>query len=164
MSFKSVRSIAGALFALGLCAPMAYAYPEHHGSPTPGMKAVWTVLQPNQKATAKEIFKGARPTLKTDCQNVRAAREALAQALVSGGDVATARQRLESAQNALLEEKINISQQVTALLNSSQRAAATQLLTEVENARQQIHGYFQQARAQASGVPSSSSQASPAFE
>jgi Spy/CpxP family protein refolding chaperone len=164
MKVKTLSAVAGAALALGVCATAAFAYPGHpghHGSRTPGMKAVWTVLQPDQKAQVKQIYQSARPTLKADFQNVRAARQALAQALVSGGDVTTAEQNLETAQKTLMEEKVSVAQQVAALLNSSQRAAAAQLLTELENTHKQVHGYFEQARAQAAGSGSSNTQPSP---
>ncbi len=151
MKFKALSAVAGAALALGVCATAALAYPGHRGSRTPGMKVIWTVLQPDQKAQVKQIYQTARPTLKTDFQNVRAAREALAQALISGGDVTSAEQNLETARKTLMEEKISAAQQIAALLNSSQRAAAVQLLTELENTHKQVHGYFQQARAQTAG-------------
>jgi Spy/CpxP family protein refolding chaperone len=160
MQFKALSAVAGAALAFGICATAAFAYPGHHGFRTPGMKAVWTVLQPDQKAQVKQIFQTARPTLKADFQNVRTSREALAQALISGGDVTTAEQNLETAQKTLMEEKISVAQQVAALMNSSQRAAAAQLLTELENTHKQVHGYFQQARAQAAGAGSPNSQPS----
>ncbi len=161
MKFKTWPAVAGVALALGISATAAFAYPGHHGSRTPGMKVVWTVLQPDQKAQVKRIYQSARPALKADFQNVRAAREALAQALISGGDVTTAEQNLETARKTLTEEKIGVAQQVAALLDSSQRAAATQLLTELENTHKQVHGYFQQARAQAAGARSSNAQSSP---
>ncbi len=129
--------------------PFAYAHWRHGRADVPGMMAVWPLLQPNQKAQVKEIFEKERPVLEAQRRSLRIARIALAQALLSGGDIQGPAQEVERAHQDLFRERIKVAQQVIALLTPAQRSAASDLLTKIISAHRQLESAFEQARKQA---------------
>lgn len=150
----AIATLAGLALLVGLYPPAAHAFAHRRHGMLPGMRAVWVVLQPSQRAKAREIFTAARPSLKKDHLNLMAARRQLAQALVGGGDVASAERNLEKTRNAFFEDRVRLAQKVVALLSPAQRAAASKLLANLEKTHEQIRGYFQQARRAASASTS----------
>jgi Spy/CpxP family protein refolding chaperone len=137
--------VSGALaVGLGLLSLQGYAWARYHGhGGGSGVMAAMRVVRPTlsqaQKEQIKSLFQTKRAALKADHQSVREARQNLAQAILSKGDVKGAIGRLQLSQGRLLQDRTDLAQQIVAVLTPEQLNQAKNFLTQWQSLRQQQH-------------------------
>ncbi|MGH8010984.1 MAG: hypothetical protein ACREQ4_00630 [Candidatus Binataceae bacterium] len=138
--------VVGLVVALGSGATLADAYGYgHHGGWWGPLRAV---IQPSQRQQIHSMLSGEKQKMEALHQNVRNAKAALIIKLLSmdqNVDVSGELNNLEQAEDALLQERVNVAQQVRTVLSSQQRAQASQMWTKLQGLHQQEREIFQQA-------------------
>ena len=148
---KLYLTLAAAGVITALLAPAAFAHGFRGHGGASAMMSCMAVAQPQQKADLKQLFANAKQTLKTDHQNVRSAKQALAEAILSGSkDVTPQESAVAKADLQLLHDRDAISTQFCGQLSQQQLTAAQKLHKKMsqlhEQSRQQARSYFREAR------------------
>jgi Spy/CpxP family protein refolding chaperone len=134
---------------------------HHHGSFLPPI-----VHQYVTHEQMHAVFQQYGPTLKSDMEAVKTARQTLETDLIAGSsNVPNDVTALQSAQNTLLQEKVTVAQAVLANLNSSQRTQVGNFVTAYRSMEQSNEAsrkaLFQQYGIGWGGSDSSSATSSP---
>ena len=161
---KLYRSLALAGVITAMLAPAAFAQGGrgHRGGGS-AMMPCMAVAQPEQKAQLKQIFAGAKQTLKTDRQNVKTARSALTEAILSGRkDVGAQEAALSKAELTMQHDRDTMATQFCGQLSPAQREAASTLYKNMSKLREQSHAqarsYIEAAKASAKPANSAKTQ------
>ena len=149
---KLFRSLAAAGLITALLAPAAFA----HGFPHPrggasAMMPCMVVATPQQKARLRQLFVSRKRTLITDHQNLRSARQALNEAILSGSKNVTSQEAaVGKAQQQLLHDHDALATQFCGQLSKRQLGAAQTLYKNLSQLRAETHqrarSYFAAAR------------------
>jgi hypothetical protein len=149
---KLFRSLAAAGVITALLAPAAFAhgFPHHRGGAS-AMMPCMVVATPEQKANLRQLFTSHKQTLITDHQNLRSARQALNEAILSGTkDVTTQEAAVAKAQQQMLHDRDALAAQFCGQLSQQQLSAADTLYKNLsqlhEQSHQQARSYFAAAR------------------
>ncbi len=154
MKGKYILSIAAGVIgsaAIALTAAHAQGGGFHHHHGSAAARSCIAVMTPDQRSNLKSIFSDARSTLMTDHQNVRAAKQALTEAILSKNtNLGQLESNLSKAQLTLLQDEDAAAVKICGLLNSQQLSAAEGLYKNLSSLRQSTHQqafeYFKQAR------------------
>jgi hypothetical protein len=121
------------LATVGVAYAQGFGHGRHHGD---GL--VPPII--HQYVTHEQIqavFQQYGPTLKSDGQAVREARQTLESDLLKGNSVTGDITALESAQSTLLQEKVTVAQAILSNLSSSQRSQVADFVTAYRALQQQ---------------------------
>jgi phosphoenolpyruvate-protein kinase (PTS system EI component) len=149
-------AIAGLITAMLSPAAFAHGFRGHRGGSA--MMPCMAVAQPQQKANLKKMFADSKQTLKTDRQNVKTARNALNEAILSGSkNVAAQEGALSKAQLQMLHDRDMLATQFCGQLSSSQLNAASTLYKNMRKLHEQSHAqaksYLEAAKSAGSSAP-----------
>jgi hypothetical protein len=147
MNKKSALAMVSGLAALALAATVgsAFAMGGHHGGHHRGGDMKFALLAHAAGVSGETIhstFKGDS-TLKTDFQNLRAAKKAADACIIAGACNNNEIANLANAQSALTQEKLNDWQKIFA--SAPNKAAAASLESQLQQLNQQKHQLIRQA-------------------
>jgi hypothetical protein len=122
------------LATAGIAYAQGFGHGHRHGGLVPPIIHQYVTHEQMQA-----VYQQYGPTLKTDMQAVKAAREQLETDLIAGNSsaVQTDEQTLENAHNTLLQEKVAAAEAVLANLSSSQRTQVGNFVTAYRGMEQQ---------------------------
>jgi hypothetical protein len=117
----------------GLAYAQGFGHGHRHGSFLPPIVHQYVTHEQLQA-----VFQQYGPTLKTDVEAVRTARQTLETDLIAGNsNVSSDVTALQTAQGNLLQEKVTVAQAVLANLSSSQRTQVGNFVTAYRALEQQ---------------------------
>lgn len=160
---KLFRSLAATGFITALLASAAFAHGfSHHRGGASAMMPCRIVATSQQKANLKQLFMSRKQTLITDRENLRSARQALNEAILSGSkDITTQEAAVGTAQQQLLHDRDALATEFCEQLSQQQLGAAQTLYKNLRQLRteshQQAQKYFAAARSAASSTTTQSS-------
>lgn len=151
---KVYRSLAMAGVITAMLAPMAFAHGFRGHRGASAIMPCMAVAQPQQKANLKQMFANAKQTLKTDHQNVKTAKNALSEAILSGSkDVSAQEGAVSKAELQMLHDRDTIATQFCGQLSPAQLNAASTLYKNMrtlhEQSRAQAKSYLETAKSAA---------------
>ena len=149
MKFYRSLAMAGVITAMLAPAAFAHGFRGHRGASA--MMPCMAVAQPEQKAQLKQMFGNAKQTLKTDHQNLKTAKNALSEAILSGSkDVSAQEGAVSKAELQMLHDRDTIATQFCGQLSPSQLSAASTLYKNMRQLHEQSHAqarsYFEAAK------------------
>ncbi len=160
---KLFRSLATAGLITVLLAPAAFAhgFPHHRGAASALMPCM-VVATPQQKANLRRMFLSRKHTLIADHQNLRSARQALNEAILSGSKNVTSQEAaVGKAQQQLLRDRDALATQFCGQLSHQQLGAAQTLYKNLSQLRAESHrrarSYFAAARGASTATSKKSS-------
>ena len=148
MKRQLALSVAGGVLAVALVSGAAYAHGfggGHHGLIPP---IVGHLVSHDQM---RAIFEADKGNLKTLHSAERSANEQLENDLIAGKDTTADLQAVQTAQNALMAEKVKLAQQILATLTSQQRTQVSNFMIQWRALKQQQWQLFQQYGATSQG-------------
>jgi hypothetical protein len=149
---KLYRSLAAAAVITALLAPAAYAHGFRGHRGTSAIMPCMAVAQPQQKASLKQMFANSKQTLKTDHQNVKTARNALTDAILSGSkDLSAQESAVSKAELQMLHDRDTLATKFCGQLSPKQLNAAQTLHKNMRTLHEQSHAqaksYIEAAKA-----------------
>jgi|GEM_PF-4239404 hypothetical protein len=160
---KLFRSLATAGLITALFAPTAFAHGfAHRRGAASALMPCMVVATTQQKADLRRMFLSQKQTLITDRQNLRSAKQALNEAILSGSkDVTSQEAAVGKAQQQLLHDRDALAAQFCGQLSQQQLGAAQTLYNNLSQLRAESHrqarSYFAAARGASTATTSQSS-------
>ncbi|MGH7934122.1 MAG: hypothetical protein ACREQN_13305 [Candidatus Binataceae bacterium] len=126
-----VTLLAVALVSGGVAYGQGFGHGHGHGALVP-----WPVHHMVSSEQAHAVMAKEKDNLKSAYQAVHAARQKLVEDLVANNNTADDVSALETAQNALLQEKVKVAGEMMSGLSSAQRQQASKFLNDWNSLRQ----------------------------
>ncbi|HTT76797.1 MAG TPA: hypothetical protein VMF50_12560 [Candidatus Binataceae bacterium] len=121
------------LATAGIAYAQGFGHGHHHGGFLPPILHQYVTHE-----QMHAVFQQYGPTLKNDMQAVRTARQTLESDLIAGSsNVSSDVTALQTAQNNLLQEKVDVAQAILANLTSAQRSQVGNFVTAYRNLQEQ---------------------------